>query len=280
MNHHRKPESDPEKDARFDAEPVEGGGRAVPAGGKPEPGETPWSIEKVAVLTHELANLLDASIRRIGLARRSMPDKSGEQADEQTGPDAQRHLDVAQLALDRMAELVHAAMSTAGSSIGSVVAAPGRSVKLGEAVGHAVQVLMPMADEHGVKIEVDIEERAQGLLAGPLYVVVLNGLQNAIESIALQSTGGNITIQIRRLDDGNIRLSITDDGPGLVGLGGVEEAEKLFEFGCSTKPDGTGLGLATCRDVIQSLGGTISLTQRSDRSGAVLRVQCPLCEGC
>jgi two-component system sensor histidine kinase KdpD len=46
-----------------------------------------------------------------------------------------------------------------------------------------------------------------------------------------------------------------------------------------SKPAGTGLGLAICRGFLQSMGGSISAANRSDRDGAVFTVKLPTGSG-
>jgi two-component system, OmpR family, sensor histidine kinase TctE len=57
------------------------------------------------------------------------------------------------------------------------------------------------------------------------------------------------------------RLTITDSGPGLSAL----QQEHLFQpFAASGKHGGSGLGLAICFEIVQALGGTLQLTNRTD----------------
>ncbi|MBD3221464.1 HAMP domain-containing protein, partial [bacterium] len=56
----------------------------------------------------------------------------------------------------------------------------------------------------------------------------------------------------------------TDDGPGI----GADVASRLFDPYFSTKSKGTGLGLAICRNLLDKMGGTMSLENRADGPGA------------
>jgi signal transduction histidine kinase len=78
--------------------------------------------------------------------------------------------------------------------------------------------------------------------------------------------------------DGNIRLEVSDNGPGLP----PKARDKLFmPFTGSARAGGTGLGLAIVRDVVQAHGGQITLavntpqgaTFRIELQGAVARVR-------
>ncbi|MCL2701319.1 MAG: HAMP domain-containing histidine kinase [Phycisphaerae bacterium] len=112
---------------------------------------------------------------------------------------------------------------------------------------------------------------------GELQQVLLNLLLNARH--ALQSRHGgekHIRIAARR-EETTLVLSVSDSGPGVPD----ELHERIFEPFFSTKPGddadtdgGHGLGLTICRDIITSLGGTISL-QSPPRHGATFTLELP-----
>jgi signal transduction histidine kinase len=251
-------------------------------GERAEPGDAPYAIEHVTALTHEIRNLLDGSIRCLGLARRSISQLPGEL---EGARDATRHLDIAKGALERMADLVNAAMHGSASVVGSPALAPERPITLEEATRHAADVLMPQAQERGISIVLGIDPLAGSVPVGPMYSVILNGLKNSLESIP-EGQRGTIDVTIRIIADeaaarDGLRfhlISIQDDG---CGLRGRRTAERAFDFGFSTKQTGRGIGLALAREIVRHAGGSIELCQRTDRSsadrpGAVLRVLYPI----
>jgi two-component system sensor histidine kinase KdpD len=72
-------------------------------------------------------------------------------------------------------------------------------------------------------------------------------------------------------------LQIVDEGAGIP----PAELESVFDkFYRAQKGDhvrpGTGLGLAISRGFVEAMRGTISATNRSDRSGAVLSIRLPV----
>ncbi len=81
--------------------------------------------------------------------------------------------------------------------------------------------------------------------------VLLNLLLNAVQAMHGQ---GAIAIRIRPRD-GYGTIEIEDTGPGIA----PDVREKLFRPFFSTKPGGTGLGLATARRIIDEHGGTIAI---------------------
>ncbi len=81
--------------------------------------------------------------------------------------------------------------------------------------------------------------------------VLLNLLLNAV-----QATHGKGAIAIRIASrDNHGTIEIEDNGPGIA----PDVREKLFRPFFSTKPGGTGLGLATARRIIHEHGGTIDI---------------------
>lgn len=88
--------------------------------------------------------------------------------------------------------------------------------------------------------------------APKLEVVFYNLLTNAIQSIG-ENMPGEITIKFTK-NDGEIKIDIQNSGPQIPDESLLEIFEPLF----STKEHGTGLGLASCKNIIEQHHGTIS----------------------
>ncbi len=100
-----------------------------------------------------------------------------------------------------------------------------------------------------------------------LYRTIANGIRNAAEA-----AGRDGTIRVSATGGGRrVELRIEDTGPGL----SAEAASRVFTPFFTTKADGTGLGLAYARKVIDGMGGTIDLKNRNDTRGAVLEIRLP-----
>jgi signal transduction histidine kinase len=100
-----------------------------------------------------------------------------------------------------------------------------------------------------------------------LEEVLTNLVTNALE--ALNSGGAIVLTAARRRK--KIELAVDDDGPGVP----AEISAKLFNPFTTSKPQGTGLGLAFCRKVIEEHGGTIEAV-RSPRGGARFEIHLPV----
>jgi two-component system sensor histidine kinase HydH len=97
--------------------------------------------------------------------------------------------------------------------------------------------------------------------------VLVNGIRNA-----LQAMGEEGVLRISMQPEGRwVKIEIEDTGPGIP----QEEIPRLFTPFHTTKTDGTGLGLAYSKRVVEGMGGRIELDNRGDRAGAVLKIFLP-----
>jgi C4-dicarboxylate-specific signal transduction histidine kinase len=100
--------------------------------------------------------------------------------------------------------------------------------------------------------------------------VLLNLTINAFEAMAV--IRANARRLLIRADNGagEISVSVRDSGPGLSGAIG----EQLFEPFFTTKAEGTGMGLAIARSIIEEHGGTLS-GENCAEGGACFTVRLP-----
>lgn len=246
--------------------------------GRAAPGASPKPLDPVTVahatddasarLIHEVAGLVDGSLRYLNLAHRSLAER-----DSAPGAPSLAYLDSAIDALSRLASLVRDASGalTTASSL-----AMGRRLSIGQTlrdiIEHAVGVVRPLAEERAIAIDVALDPSIQHAARLPLYPVVMNGLRNAIESCA---AGDRITLRAWTstpgVGEGILELEICDTGAGP-----PSDPDRAFTPGFTTKPGGSGLGLAIARDIVEELGGEITLTPNTGPRGARLRVRVPM----
>jgi signal transduction histidine kinase len=102
-----------------------------------------------------------------------------------------------------------------------------------------------------------------------LYNCLENVVNNALEAM---SEGGSLFIESRR--SGNtILIVVRDTGPGLT----EEAARHLFKPFFTTKPTGSGLGLYTSKQIVESLGGELTLLCELGR-GCEVTIRLPIPE--
>lgn len=108
----------------------------------------------------------------------------------------------------------------------------------------------------GRRLDFTLDVRAAAVRAHEwaLRELTRNLLHNAIQ----HSRPGELQLRLSAAD-GQAELIVADSGPGL----SAEQRERLFQpFSGSSRPDGFGLGLAICQEIVQSLGGTLQLRNR------------------
>ena len=90
-----------------------------------------------------------------------------------------------------------------------------------------------------------------------MKIVLINLIVNAMYAIEDE---GKITIRSEIKDD-QVAIEIEDSGPGI----SDDKLEKIFEPLFTTKQEGTGLGLASCKSIIKQHGGKISVKNNPTR---------------
>ncbi|MCC7138934.1 MAG: HAMP domain-containing histidine kinase [Planctomycetes bacterium] len=137
-------------------------------------------------------------------------------------------------------------------------------VDVGAVVASAVGTLAADPRFRPVEVKVDVPADAVTALAHeePLRQALLNLLLNAAEA---QSGTGRVFVRVV-LDGDRVVLRVRDEGPGIR----PEHLERVFEPFWTTKPSGTGLGLAYVRKVAEAAGGRA--TAESSERGACFRI--------
>lgn len=103
-----------------------------------------------------------------------------------------------------------------------------------------------------------------------LSQVWTNLIQNALYAM---NGHGTLYISVKNLQNDFVEISFRDTGCGIDN----KDADKLFDPFFTTKPmgEGTGLGLDTCRQIVENHGGTISFESVKD-SGTTFTVKLPI----
>lgn len=91
-----------------------------------------------------------------------------------------------------------------------------------------------------------------------LQQVFMNLMLNAIE--AMRDSGGELTVTSQLLAD-QVEFSVADTGAGLP----TEEVDRIFAAFYTTKPQGSGMGLAISRSIVESHGGRLWATANCGR---------------
>jgi PAS domain S-box-containing protein len=129
-------------------------------------------------------------------------------------------------------------------------------VDVKDIIQEMIVLLSDEAVRHSITIHSEIDAETPNILADrvQLQQVFMNLMLNAIE--AMKDAGGEMTIKSGLNQEDQLLISISDTGVGLP----LENAERIFDAFHTTKPQGTGMGLAITRSIMESHGGRIWAT--------------------
>ncbi len=96
--------------------------------------------------------------------------------------------------------------------------------------------------------------------------VISNLILNAVQSM---ETKGELNIRIKKQNE-FVKIEFSDTGEGIP----EDKLEEVFEPLYSTKTEGTGLGLASCKSIIESHGGKI-YAKNNPNSGVTITIELP-----
>ncbi|MEO5683223.1 MAG: HAMP domain-containing sensor histidine kinase [Chitinophagaceae bacterium] len=101
-----------------------------------------------------------------------------------------------------------------------------------------------------------------------LMQVILNLLKNSMEAIDINAAEKKISINVSA-SPASFILQIGDNGHGFDRLHG----DRLFERGFSTKASGSGIGLSSCRSILESHNGTIDIISEGQGKGSLATIK-------
>jgi signal transduction histidine kinase len=142
-----------------------------------------------------------------------------------------------------------------------------RPTSLGELVASVGETLRPKAEAAGVTLTADVAAADQAEVDPDLLRQALDNLaRNALEATP---AGGRVTLTARS-DAAGHTLEVADTGAGIA----PENLPRLFDLYFTTRPDGTGVGLAVTQQVIGAHGGTIEVDSQPG-AGTRMSVRLP-----
>jgi signal transduction histidine kinase len=127
-------------------------------------------------------------------------------------------------------------------------------VRMGDLIAKVLEVVAPELKSKNIQIQLRADDRL-AIKVNPAEIeqVILNLLNNAIQSLANSGTLLR-RIAIEATQSGrSARLSISDNGGGV----SAEFRPQLFELLSTTKQSGMGLGLWLCKHIVTRYGGSI-----------------------
>jgi len=133
-----------------------------------------------------------------------------------------------------------------------------------EVVQKAVSLIRMDAESVGVKVEMDMADDLPLVQADQdkLIQVFLNLFLNSIQAM---EGGGKLDINVDA-QSGNVIFTVKDTGCGV----SKEDLPRIFDPYFTTKPEGTGLGLAMSVKIIEEHGGSMIFESEEDRGTSII----------
>jgi two-component system NtrC family sensor kinase len=144
-------------------------------------------------------------------------------------------------------------------------------VRINETINQTIDILENYARNNTIDIQTDLAEDIPVIAGDQAQVqqVILNLVTNAIDAIGKD---GTVTVRSQRTKN-EIRVTVADTGPGI-----PENVQRMiFDPFYTTKSagKGTGLGLWISYNIIEKMGGRITVKSR-EGEGAAFTIQLPI----
>jgi len=203
----------------------------------------------VRVLSHEINNSLAPISSIASTLKRGLTDAS---------EDTARGLDVIQRRADALARLM-----TAYARLARLPSPERAPVDLAALIARVatLETRAPIRVVRGPAATLHAD-------AAQLEQLLINLVTNAVDA-ARESSGDGDSAPVEiawTVAPGRVELTVRDEGPGL-----ADDANLFVPF-YTTKPGGSGIGLALSRQIAEAHGGALTLENRRDRTGCEARL--------
>jgi signal transduction histidine kinase len=202
----------------------------------------------VHIAAHDLREPLNTIVQFTGLVR--------EDPTAQFSGAASGYLDLVQRAAGRMRMLLDDMLQYA--RLRANLGPPTGTVPLQLALAEALQALAGRIETTGAEVQVDETPSAVRGHAPQLALLMQNLIGNAIKFVP-PGTRPQVRVRFEPVEGGMVRVSVQDNGIGIA----AEDLPKLFKpfqrLNLRRQYEGTGLGLALCRQVVEAHGGRIEV---------------------
>ncbi len=144
---------------------------------------------------------------------------------------------------------------------------------MNEVIRDLLRIIRADATARQVTLVTEVDANA-GVVLGDrvqLLQVLLNLTLNAFEALSVvRAEARRVLLRAERVNNQQVCVSVRDSGPGFPA--GI--VDQLFEPFFSTKAEGTGMGLAIARTIIEAHGGTLA-GENCEDGGAIFTLCLP-----
>ena len=214
-----------------------------------------------ASVAHDIRNILTPLTIEMRLADHNDPAERAES------------LNAMRAQVDRLSLMTHRLLSLARPQ--NAVAEP---VDMAALARHVAALLLPQAKLDNVHVHLRVPRRPLVVLGDGVQLeqalvnLVLNGVQ------AMQQKGGTLSFSLsacpRPAQTPGVCIRVRDTGPGIP----AAVRKRIFDPFFTTKPDGTGLGLFSCRRIVQAHAGSLLIRSGGRGTQAIVWLPClPAC---
>jgi len=236
----------------------------------------------LSTVTHELKTPLTSIIGYTKLTNRDfvrdfLPLASGNRSLTRRGDRVSENLSVIGQEATRLLALIDNFLALSRIKAGNDTGQK-QLLNMEETIGHVARLSQSyFASQPDISLTMNIEKDLPSILANPdtMPQAILNLLDNA----AKFADQGEVSLNARVSDNGNLRISVSDNGPGIPECERVRIFEAFHQIcadnDCNIKPSGTGMGLPITKQIVENHGGTIWL-ECPDSGGCTFIVELPI----
>ena len=210
--------------------------------------------QTMANVAHQIGTPLNLVSGHVQLLRHEVSD-----------PTLQRRLRIVEEQIDRVVATVRSLLERARPQ------GERQTVRIDSVLVRMGDAMRARLASSGVTLDLKVQRPLASVAAdeAQLELALLNLVSNALDAMP---TGGTLTLAAADVG-GRIRIDVRDTGTGI----DPSVLPRLFEPWVTTKPAGrgTGLGLSITRDLVTSLGGTISVSTLP-RQGSTFTIELPV----
>ena len=208
-------------------------------------------------VAHEVKNPINAIVLHLQLLQNKLL---------QTDPDTRRHMDIIDSEIHRLDRVVQILVDFTRPRDLHL-----EQIDLKHVLEDVAQLAAPDAEQHGINLRAEFSETSLPVTADVDFMkqAVLNIVLNGVQAM---TNGGNLWLTARREGE-TVVTEIRDEGVGIP----RDLQEKVFELYFTTKPGGSGIGLAQTYQIMQWHYGSIEF-ESQDGKGTTFRLRLPLTE--